>query len=140
MLSIVIASLLALVQADTLNIIATNHYLPNGWEVFDSSKKHQLIMQNDCNLVLYSGSKPIWTSHTYIGIHDGQHNCDNSIAKMQTDGNFVVYDGNGHALWATGTHGSNFYAIVQDDGNFVIYDPTNEKAVWASGTHGQLKI
>ncbi|KAJ3318537.1 hypothetical protein HDV06_000420 [Boothiomyces sp. JEL0866] len=133
------AALLSLVNADSLNVIATNHYLPNGWEVFDTSKTHQLIMQNDCNLVLYSGSKPIWSSNTYIGAHDGQHKCDQAIAFMQTDGNFVVYDGNNHALWATGTQGSNFYAIVQDDGNFVIYDPGNEKAVWASNTQGQLQ-
>ncbi|KAJ3259391.1 hypothetical protein HK103_002294 [Boothiomyces macroporosus] len=95
-------------------------------------------MQNDCNLVLYSNNKPIWSSNTYIGAHDGEHKCDSSYAFMQTDGNFVVYDGNNHALWATGTQGSNYYAIIQDDGNFVIYDPANENAVWASNTNGQL--
>ncbi|KAJ3271938.1 hypothetical protein HDV01_006072 [Terramyces sp. JEL0728] len=140
MLSLLIAPALALVKtANSLNTLASNSYLPNGYEIYDSSQKHILIMQNDCNLVLYSSGAATWASGTYHGAHDGQHKCDGATAAMQSDGNFVVYDGNNHALWATGTFGANFYAVMQDDGNLVIYNPATEAAVWASGTNGRLQ-
>jgi hypothetical protein len=40
---------------------------------------------------------------------------------MQTDGNLVIYDPAGHALWASGTwHDPGSRVVVQDDGNVVI--------------------
>jgi RHS repeat-associated protein len=52
-------------------------------------------------------------------------------ATMQTDGNFVLYNPTGTALWATGTAGSGGSSIeIQDDGNFVLYI---EK--WQAGTY-----
>jgi hypothetical protein len=54
---------------------------------------------------------------------------------MQSDGNLVVYDENGHARWASNTVGRGSYATFQDDGNFVVYDSGNH-AVWASNTSG----
>jgi hypothetical protein len=57
---------------------------------------------------------------------------------LQTDGNLVLYDGQGHnALWASGTNGKpSHHAIMQTDGNFVLYDAQN-RPLWASGTNGQ---
>lgn len=42
---------------------------------------------------------------------------------MQTDGNLVVYDASGRALWHTHTHDyPNAELRMQNDGNLVIYD------------------
>lgn len=54
---------------------------------------------------------------------------------MQTDGNFVLYEG-GQALWATHTDGSDgFAATFQGDGNLVVYGQ-HSNPLWASGTDG----
>jgi hypothetical protein len=46
---------------------------------------------------------------------------------FQTDGNFVVYRGDGVALWHTVTYGTaaNLF-VVQNDSNIVIYGPSNQ--------------
>lgn len=108
-----------------------------------------LKMQNDGNLVVYAPSGAKWASNTNrnrgasasapttlaanyrLMSPDGRFE-----ALMQTDGNFVVYQG-GTALWATGTNGAsgNSFA-VQSDGNLVVYDAANH-ALWASGTNGR---
>ncbi|EAW35999.1 S8 family serine peptidase [Lyngbya sp. PCC 8106] len=55
--------------------------------------------------------------------------------KFQTDGNLVLYDRKGKAIWATGTHGTNADRFsVQTDGNVVLYD--RGKPVWATDTAG----
>jgi hypothetical protein len=52
--------------------------------------------------------------------------------QLQSDGNFVVYDGN-DAIWATGTGNREVtQCIMQTDGNLVIYNGTD--VVWAAGT------
>ena len=46
---------------------------------------------------------------------------------MQLDGNLVIYDGQGLAVWATSTAGnSNARLILQDDGNVVLYSAANQ--------------
>jgi hypothetical protein len=52
---------------------------------------------------------------------------------MQGDGNFVLYDENGRARWATNTVGRGAYATFQTDGNLVVYDAAG-RPVWASNT------
>jgi hypothetical protein len=56
---------------------------------------------------------------------------------MQTDGNLVVYrTRDNHALWATGTNGTDAQrAEMQTDGNLVLYH-TNNRPAWATGTNG----
>ncbi|WP_196139547.1 phosphatidylinositol-specific phospholipase C domain-containing protein [Aliikangiella sp. G2MR2-5] len=90
-----------------------------------------LVMQHDGNLVLYRFSngrvaEPLWATGTNWG---SQHR-----AIFQGDGNLVVYDQYGNALWASHTHGSGNRLILQGDGNLVIYNATGG-AVWASNTH-----
>jgi hypothetical protein len=55
---------------------------------------------------------------------------------MQGDGNLVLYDNKGKAIWATGTNGSGAVVCdMQQDGNLVLY--TNSGVpVWASNTNG----
>jgi PA14 domain/Bacterial pre-peptidase C-terminal domain len=60
---------------------------------------------------------------------------NNNRLDFQADGNLVVYNSQGRALWATGTHGTNVDRFaVQADGNMVLY--AGSKAVWASDTSG----
>ena len=55
---------------------------------------------------------------------------------MQSDGNFVEYNGSGRPLWDTQTSGNpGAYAVLQGDGNFVVYSAEG-KALWASYTFG----
>ncbi|NVJ60249.1 MAG: DUF5011 domain-containing protein [Gammaproteobacteria bacterium] len=54
---------------------------------------------------------------------------------FQTDGNLVLRDINGNAIWSSGTHnqgGDRF--VFQSDGNLVIYAGNNP--LWDSGTNG----
>ncbi len=68
------------------------------------------------------------------------------FAKMQHDGNFVVYSskssngkGNDNAIWASNTNGRGqapYRTVMQNDGNLVLYDKSNA-ALWASGSNGK---
>jgi hypothetical protein len=56
-------------------------------------------------------------------------------AAMQTDGNFVLYQGS-TALWSTATNGTNAYMVyMQPDGNLVLYSGELQ-ALWATNTPG----
>lgn len=87
---------------------------------------------------------------------------------LQSDGNFVIYDGGGKAIWATGTTSGTMlimqkdgnlvllsgntpiwssntaghagaYVTLQGDGNFVVYSaPGNKNPVWASGSSSSI--
>ena len=55
---------------------------------------------------------------------------------FQSDGNLVLRDSAGTAIWASNTH--TYYQAVlalQSDGNLVIYPSyNNNHALWATGT------
>lgn len=115
-----------------------------------------LTLQTDNNLVVYSpSSSPLWASYTvhnpnhldYVNtfvtgaaIYPGQELQTANrqyTAILQTDGNFVVYNGS-QALWASGTdypsiHQKVAFANMQSDGNLVVYS-TSLKPLWNSGT------
>lgn len=53
----------------------------------------------------------------------------------QNDGNFVIYNPSGYAVWAGNTDvGRVLQDRMQSDGNFVIYD--GDTAVWSTRTSG----
>jgi hypothetical protein len=52
---------------------------------------------------------------------------------QQTDGNFVLYDENHYARWATGTMNPTAFTDFQDDGNLVTYGCCYHP-LWASNT------
>jgi len=59
-------------------------------------------------------------------------------ARLQTDGNFVVYEG-ATVLWASGTDGKGtgpYELRMQTDGNLVLYDST-DIATWSTDTQGR---
>ncbi len=57
----------------------------------------------------------------------------NYTARMQYDGNFVIYNASA-AIFETETSGSGNYAKIQNDGNFVIYNASGT-ALWATKTN-----
>jgi D-mannose binding lectin. len=65
------------------------------------------------------------------------NSCDGRFSlTMQSDGNLVLYQNGGGALWSTQTHGTNAqFAVMQGDGNFVLYNPY-WYPLWNSGTWG----
>ncbi|MFF7459589.1 RHS repeat domain-containing protein [Kitasatospora sp. NPDC008115] len=94
------------------------------------SNSMQLSMQADGNLVLTSlrSGQALWASNT--------QNHPGARATMQDDGNFVVYDPQGAALWSTQTTagaGSGYFAVVQDDGKFIVYAP-GYQSKWGTPT------
>jgi hypothetical protein len=54
---------------------------------------------------------------------------------FEANGNLVLYQLNGFAIWATNTAGQTATsAIMQTDGNFVLY--ANGSTIWSSNTAG----
>nr|AMZ79753.1 agglutinin preproprotein [Allium hookeri] len=88
---------------------------------------YRFIMQDDCNLVLYEYSTPVWASNTGV---TGRNGCR---AVMQADGNFVGYDSNGRAVWASNSRrgNGNYVLVLQEDRNVVIYGTD----IWSTGTY-----
>ena len=134
----------ALIRAsDTTNILSStvgatitinsDHLVPGqtmlaGQYIYSQNVFYVLVMQGDGNLVLYTGSKPLWNSGT------SGTGADRVV--MQTDGNLVIYTPGGRPVWASRTDGKGQSSLyMQDDGNAVVY--TNSGApTWSSITAG----
>nr|BAP75574.1 mannose binding lectin [Allium fistulosum] len=107
------------------NVLVNNEGLYAGQSLV--VEQYTFIMQDDCNLVLYEYSTPIWASNTGV---TGKNGCR---AVMQADGNFVVYDVNGRAVWASNSRrgNGNYILVLQEDRNVVIYGSD----IWSTGTY-----
>ncbi|KAI5059603.1 hypothetical protein GOP47_0025922 [Adiantum capillus-veneris] len=112
------------------NVLLQGYLLRAGGQLVQGPYK--LIMQADCNLVLYkNGNKVLWASHTY-------KRGTGCYFIMQTDGNAVIYTGAKKVVYATNTYGRNdgaHYIIMQGDGNVVMYNGGG-RAIWSTGTYG----
>lgn len=74
----------------------------------------RLVMQGDGNLVIYRNGQASWSSNT--------HGNPGATARMQYDGNLVVYAANGQPLWSTRTHDhGGAQARLSADGNLVVH-------------------
>ncbi len=104
--------------------IGAGQWIPEGQEIRSDNGSYRLIMQYDCNLVVYAGTTAIWSSNT------AGHNTG-CLAVMQSDGNFVVYGGDGGVVWSSDTwrppryeHGAiavlDSWIELQDDNNLVL--------------------
>jgi hypothetical protein len=110
------------------NTLGPGESLRVGDTLITKNGEFRLTLQTDGNLVLYwiPQNTPTWAS--VITCHKRV-----THAIMQTDGNFVIYDGNA-PLWATNTSNQPGASLVlQDDGNLVIYDVQN-RTLWATNT------
>ena len=88
-----------------------------------------VLQRGQCNLVLYDTGVAVWTSNR----PPPGSNTLRCYATMQRDGNFVLYNRNGTAVWSSGTsRGQNNYVLIlQPDRNVVIYGGS----IWATGTN-----
>lgn len=85
-----------------------------------------LRLQEDRNLVLYKDNKAVFHAPHALG--------RGNSAKMQSDGNFVLYDLHNAPVWASNTAGSpGAYLAIQDDGNMVVYRKDGHP-LWATNT------
>lgn len=107
--------------------LRANDTLRDNQRLTSPSGAYHVVMQSDCNLVLYQGSRSLWASAS----HGGGDGC---FAIMQEDGNVVVYNAANQALWASNTTGGRDTSlVVQDDGNLVV--TSGGRALWSSDTH-----
>ena len=97
-----------------------------------SNGNAQLIFQTDGNLVLYKilrdgTAKAAWATSTVGRAKGGEATLQSS------DGNFVVTNTSGKAMWASGTVGVGHTVVMQTDCNLVILNEFG-KPTWATGT------
>ncbi|MBV9363340.1 MAG: hypothetical protein JO286_19765 [Solirubrobacterales bacterium] len=125
-------------------------YDPTGAAVWSSNSRGTgcpvLVIQNDGNVVV-SSPPAVWATHTVQYLMEPgdvlrpgwsiYSPSEQFQLLMQSDGNLVLYDGAGKALWASGTVGHpGAHAVMQTDGNLVVYDSAGH-ALWASRTPQQ---
>lgn len=82
------------------------------------SLAYSLILQDDGNLVLYSGTNAVWytQTNTKVAAH----------LVMQGDGNLVLYGPASEVLWHAGTNGNpGARLVLENTGKVVIYSSTN---------------
>ena len=107
-------------------------------ESWAQNRSRKLLLQSDCNLVLYNVNNavvagPLW--HT--GTAGAGTDCR---LDFQADGNLVLYDGQGAALWASGTSGTSGAELsLQADGNLVLYNGA-QQPLWSTQTPGDFLI
>lgn len=136
-------------QADGNLVVYTSSNVAEWNSATAPAYQLHLSVQSDGNLVIYGPNNiAVWSYSTgRLGSEDTLHagetlNAGNSLysldgryqAKMQVDGNFVVY-GPGGSGWSSQTAGtgSQNHLSMQTDGQLVVYTSTGA-AVWNSGT------
>ncbi len=99
--------------------------LSPGGSIKSCDGRFTLANQTDGNVVLYQGSRALWST--------GTAGKGGYAFVMQTDGNLVLYTRAGTALWNSRTAGRSGAALsLQNDGNAVVYQAG--LARWTSGT------
>jgi hypothetical protein len=95
-------------------LFSGNQLYPDAQSQCSSSGFICLRYQGDGNLVLYENGNGMWSTGATGG--------NPGYAIMQSDGNFVVYDGSNRGVWSTGTMGHpGAYLTVHSDGDLVVY-------------------
>jgi LysM repeat protein len=95
-----------------------------GQSLTSLNEAYKLTLQDDGNLVLYSGAEAVWSTET-----SGKNVVR---AEVQKDGNFVLYTPD-DPVWASQTKGAkDVRLILQNDRNLVLYG--FDGPAWSSGT------
>jgi hypothetical protein len=114
------------VEALACGGLGSGEVLFRGQSVGSCNGRATLAHQGDGNVVVYDRVGPLW--------HTNTAGRDTSTFMMQTDGNLVLYAGNGQPLWASQTFGNSGARLaMQDDCNLVIYN-TAGRPIWATMT------
>ncbi|HVG90257.1 MAG TPA: RHS repeat-associated core domain-containing protein, partial [Alphaproteobacteria bacterium] len=109
--------------------LVAGQMLPSGKCIVSPHGQYFLLMNTDGNFFIYDWAHCTGTWGPGTQGHPGAY------AIFQTDGNLVVYDANGTALWNSGTSGTYAERLdLNDDGRIIIW-----KSAWNSGTsNGQF--
>ncbi|KAF3774760.1 Mannose-specific lectin 3 [Nymphaea thermarum] len=110
-------------SGEPTNVLYSYEYLLPGQSL--ATGDDALVMQSDCNLVLYRKGTAIWAS----GTSGRGTNC---ILSMQNDGDLVIYQ-DGDQVWNAGAGGKtrrHYVLALGRDGNLGIYGG----AVWDTNT------
>ncbi len=132
------AAQMASMSGDQIRALGANiqSIAPDAWKLFISQ---------GTNVIKRFGADPgaVITSVAVLGVGASLGSGQSLVAggmtlAMQGDGNLVIYDTTGKAVWNSGTgdptnQGASLF--MQGDGNLVIYRP-NGQAIWSSGTGG----
>ena len=111
------------------------------WKAGKPGAGNRLVLQDDCNLVLYSAAgAALWDSSGFtaprvpsrFGPAQQLSNGGYTLG-MQGDGNLVLYR-DGRAVWHTGTYGNPgaWLAVQGTDGNLVVLSSRN-RPLWQAG-------
>lgn len=81
---------------------------------FLRNQDYVLMLQPDCNLVLYDKSQTIWATNT---------KASTCSLTLQRTGELVLSDGSGKRLWGSSKTGGqgNYVLVLQKDRNLVVY-------------------
>nr|AEZ35184.1 agglutinin [Pinellia ternata] len=111
------------------NIPVTDNMLFSGQVLHEdgrlTARNHKLVMQGDCNLVLYGG-KFGWQSNTH-------GNGDHCFLRLSHKGELIIKDDNFKTIWSSQSSSKqgDYVFILQENGFGVIYGPaifeTNSK-------------
>ncbi|CAM6028574.1 unnamed protein product [Sphagnum balticum] len=115
-----------------LNILTAGNALFGNETQYLSNSGYHLVMQPDCNLVMYRGSS-LATSYQVWQTSTAGNGSDCWLI-MQTDGNLVLYNatcGPACAQWnsqsyMTGIPDPSFFVMLQNNGELDIYDFQND--------------
>jgi hypothetical protein len=119
------------------NVFTAGQVLSSGEQWLAANGTYELRMQPDGNLVEaknpFTTDSLVWAAGT--NLHNGASEAG-AYAIMQDDGNLVIYNTSGLALWASNTYGNpGAYFAFQGDANLVVYSSAG-KPLWASNTAG----
>ena len=101
-----------------------------------TSNQYYAILQTDGNFVIYL-TYPFRTSNAVYATSTWTSRLQRPFSlTMQTDGNLVMYDQYGRAVWSSNTYAKGqapHKLIMQSDANLVIYD-NNWVPIWHTNT------
>ncbi len=107
----------------TATIFGQNEALEANESIESPNREYALVFQGDGNLVLYQGSRDLWSS--------GTHGLGGTSAVLQGDGNLVIYGPDG-AIWSSGTQGNDgAHLELRNSGELVIVS-SDGRVVWSA--------
>ncbi|CAL9104326.1 unnamed protein product [Musa textilis] len=121
-LGAVLARLVVPSASTESNVLYSGENLTHGQHL--RYEQYSLVMQEDCNLVVYNNGNPTWASGTW-------HKGINCYLQLQFDGELIVFGYNRYTragpseLWRSGSKSaSGTYALVlRYDGSLHVYGP-----------------
>lgn len=106
------------------NTLASNTKLNQGNSIVSPDGYSSLTVTTDGKLELRRDYKVVWSRGGGA-----------SYLVMQDDGNLVLYNAAGGAVWHSETSGQGISSLtLQEDGNLVLYKNSGQ-STWSSGTH-----